>query len=296
MAAFLALGLTPVAMPAAQADWDFDFVDDLADSAFVADVLDPGSWFDPDTAWDVNYAAFATILYEGLQANITDPSNADDLESLNQLWVDVFGRTLIGNGVAGADEPNTSWLGWLVGGDLGDGGVIFGDGAAGAAGMAGGAAGLFGIGGAGGAGADAYIDQDGVFHAATAGGAGGSGGWLFGDGGVGGAGGDGLSATADHAASDGAAGGTGGAALGSATAEPVAQAATVATDSTVRPARSPTAATVGSVVPVVPAAPREVTPAWVAPGARRCGWYRWRRPGRSRRRLDQRLGQRRRQW
>lgn len=129
------------------------------------------------------------------------------LNVLNQPFVELLGRDLIGNGIqVGTVDPATGeifdgtnhsmlieglGLGKIADfGSLHDGGFLFGDGAAGSAGgtennpsnagLDGGGGGIFGNGGAGGAGIDG-----------SPGGEGGMGGWLMGNGGAGGAGGGG---------------------------------------------------------------------------------------------------------
>ena len=172
-----------------------------ATSAAISTASDPLP--DPSSvtsAWQ-NYVD--NDLYQPLHTAgeniINDPANAALLNAINQPFVDLFGRDLIGNGITG-DITNTSTFGNAGDfGNLSDGGFLFGDGANGAsgapsldsgAGGAGGDAGLIGNGGDGGAGIDG-----------AAGGAGGTGGSLLGDGGAGGVGSAGI---------DGGSGGSGG--------------------------------------------------------------------------------------
>src|SRR5690625_1399157 len=239
--AFLAFGMTPLAVSPAQADFDF---------------LDP-SWFGLDVGADVSGAADATpftwtfddwdgllnsdagawvdfdnqlylSIYEPMQAVIDNSANDWWLDPLNQMFATGDSCGLLCNG---ADAH-------LDHGDLiaaQDGGAWFGDGGNGLDGSDGGAAGLFGNGGTGGDasvgdggdggaggglmgyggdggnGGNAYVD-DGEVVAAGAGGNGGAGlGQIgIGNGGDGGNGGHGLDATADHEAAAGGDGGNGG--------------------------------------------------------------------------------------
>ncbi|HEU4361930.1 MAG TPA: cellulase family glycosylhydrolase, partial [Mycobacterium sp.] len=213
----LTFGLTPLAARSADADFDLSAVFDGLLNPVAA--VDAGDWGG---------------LHSQLQDVITSPAIAPLLTLINQPFVTLFGRDLIGNGITVGDPlgDGTAWDGVndsLFGssgvvGSLHDGGFLLGDGGTGtAAGLgsdghlvaagAGGNAGLIGDGGAGGAGLTAGIS------AASAGGAGGSGGWLFGDGGSGGAGGaGGADAVGSHGGDGGNAtalfgsGGAGGAA------------------------------------------------------------------------------------
>ncbi|MBS9536243.1 hypothetical protein KIH27_21930, partial [Mycobacterium sp. M1] len=183
VAAFLAFGLTPLAGAPAQADLEDLFT--IIDADLFGTAADPVNLFDPADVM----AAF-TNLHTGLEGWLADPSNAALIDQINQPWEQLFGRDLIGNGVDGFTGANTSLLGWMGLGNLGDGGFLFGDGGTGAAGATGGDAGMFGDGGAGGEGVAATATSD-----AGAGGTGGAGGWLYGDGGAGGQGGTGLAGT-----------------------------------------------------------------------------------------------------
>lgn len=122
----------------------------------------------------------ATGSYASAEAAASIPLVDDIFAIINAPTRLLFGRPLIGDGVAGtAANPNGE-----------DGGILFGNGGngyspstPGASGGAGGSAGLIGNGGAGGWGAAGPGNQGGT------GGLGGNGGWLFGSGGNGGGGG-----------------------------------------------------------------------------------------------------------
>ncbi|HEX7322137.1 MAG TPA: hypothetical protein VF299_04260, partial [Mycobacterium sp.] len=208
--------MTPLAStPVAHAEPDlFGWVEDLlggaAGAAAALPQAVPTDWGNSLVALEVNVAEwYHDDFYLPMHAAVENfINNSEGLTTLiNQPFVALFGRDLIGNGITAGDTiagTDTVWdgtngslfggSGWL--GDLHDGGFLFGDGgagadgAAGAMGEAGGSAGMFGNGGVGGVGADG-----------ATGGHGGSGGWLFGDGGAGGTGGAGYA---------GQAGGTGG--------------------------------------------------------------------------------------
>ena len=206
VAGLLAFGLSPlIVAPSVQAELD------------VTDLFDAVSWSAPaELASSTADLDFAGALLAPL------------LNLVNQPFVVLFGRDLIGNGITAGDPlaDGTAWDGVnnsLFGssgafGSLHDGGFLLGDGGAGTAAHldangqlvaagAGGNAGLIGNGGVGGAGLDAGIaDQTPI--AASTGGEGGIGGWLFGDGGAGGAGG------AGNADAVGGNGGDGGAGVG----------------------------------------------------------------------------------
>lgn len=142
--------------------------------------------------------AFQALVYSPIhtagQAWIASPVGHAVDPIVNAPTQMLFGRDLIGNGIAGTASSPTG----------GAGGILFGDGGAGysptggiqAVGGRGGDAGLIGTGGIGGTGYDG-----------GRGGTGGVGGWLMGNGGRGGFGGDAITVTV------GGAGGTGGQAL-----------------------------------------------------------------------------------
>ncbi|MGB3520148.1 MAG: hypothetical protein WBA50_01565, partial [Mycobacterium sp.] len=173
VAAFLAFGTTPVA----HADIADEFLDGIVASAAEASAA-PGfgvadiDWSDPLGAFDVAVAGwYHDLFYLPLHDLVDDfiGQNEQLLSLINTPFIELFGRSLIGDGIDGFTGANESILGSSgLFGDLGDGGFLFGDGGTGAAGVDGGAggvggmAGMFGNGGAGGIGA-----------AAAAGGAGG---------------------------------------------------------------------------------------------------------------------------
>ena len=210
--AFLTFGLAPlVSPPPAQAD--FDDVIDAAIAPFLdstAGGLDWDAVFSP-TAWDTFWtpAHWDTILTELAGAALAGPALADpntlllqyfytpihtgiedwihsDLGQqvnnlINQPFLTLTGRALIGDGIDGtADHHNGTDGGWL----FGDGGNGWHATESGGIGGAGGNAGMFGNGGNGGNGADGGLGGNG--------GDGGNGGWLMGNGGTGGDAGDGV--------------------------------------------------------------------------------------------------------
>ncbi|MEO8815213.1 MAG: cellulase family glycosylhydrolase [Mycobacterium sp.] len=234
--AFLALGMAPLTgAPTAQADigdaWIDPIFDSLSTSTSVVGLSDP-AWLDlshwvPGAAGTDGVPAGLSAtdpavlfndniylpIHQGIENWINDSNNAALLDAINQPFVTLFGRDLIGDGVQigrdNWDGANDSIFGASgVFGDLHDGGLLFGDGGsgsdgseAGVAGGNGGAAGIFGNGGSGGFGGEG-----------AAGGPGGTGGWLFGNGGTGGDGGSGGGDGGNGAGlfSDGGAGGNAG--------------------------------------------------------------------------------------
>ncbi|MGV0626411.1 hypothetical protein [Mycolicibacter minnesotensis] len=225
MGAFLALG--SAVAPPAQAD-EFDWLSDLFDpSAWAASGWDATSWWDSagwgnlDLSWADPLAGIAVgsalttdfdqwlvdaVINSG-QAALANPFIAQVVSVVNDPFVYLFGRELLGNGIDEFTGTNDSLFGsWGIFGNLGDGGFLFGNGGLGAAGADGGDAGWIGNGGNGGAGLDSIDAQ----VAGGIGGNGGTGGWLLGNGGLGGAGGAGFNGI-DGAGSAGGAGGDGGA-------------------------------------------------------------------------------------
>ncbi|OBY29043.1 hypothetical protein ACT18_25255, partial [Mycolicibacter kumamotonensis] len=145
--------MTPlVAPPAAHADLDDLF--DILNTDLFGTATGDISFFNGDDAMDV-----FTNLHADLEGWLADTDNSALIAQINDPWIDLFGRGLIGNGDADWDGTNDSMFGWLGLGNLNDGGFLFGDGAVGGVdtdgnGLAGGDAGYFGFGGAGGAGVD----------------------------------------------------------------------------------------------------------------------------------------------
>ncbi len=189
--AVLAFGMSPLAA-APEAKADFDFLDLIDFSGAVGAAAEPAALTGVQVAQDFQTDFYLPILAQ-VEAYIDNPANATVLQEINQPWVELFGRDLIGNGITG-DTTNTSVFGSLdpsYFGNLQDGGYWLGDGANGADagttldpgdnGVDGGIAGLFGNGGDGGSGIDGGT-----------GGAGGAGGLEFGNGGDGGEGGAGT--------------------------------------------------------------------------------------------------------
>ncbi|QZA09915.1 cellulase family glycosylhydrolase [Mycolicibacter heraklionensis] len=258
--AFLTFGLAPLAVaPAAQADLDdaieaaiAPFVDATTNDLDWDAVFSPTAWdtffapahwntifgelsipgeaagpaaYDPAdlTGWLEQY--FYMPIHDGIEAWINSDLGQLINNFINQPFIDLTGRALIGDGVDGdylhVNGTDGGWLfgdggkGWdstvdhTPGGNGGHGGLfgIGGDGGHGGLGASGGAGGaggvLMGIGGNGGDGGDGDLGFNG-----GAGGAGGAGGdatgWFFGLGGNGGNGGDGA------AGGTGVAGGHGG--------------------------------------------------------------------------------------
>src|SRR5690625_4579498 len=152
--AFLAFGLSPLAGAPAHADLDDLF--DIISADLFGTAADDISFFSGDDTMDV----FDDLLAD-VEGWLDDTSNADLIDQINQPWVELFGRSLIGDGIDGYTGTNDAMLSWMGLGDLGDGGLLFGDGGTGAAGLAGGDAGMFGFGGAGGQGVDASMGDDG---------------------------------------------------------------------------------------------------------------------------------------
>ncbi|MEB3049405.1 cellulase family glycosylhydrolase [Mycolicibacter sp. MYC123] len=229
--AFLTFGMAP----AAQADFDAvadDFLapfldgttgnldwDAVASPAAWDTFLSPGHWdavlaelagpalagpalADPNT-WLLQY--FYTPIHTGIEGWINSDLGEQVNNLINQPFLALTGRALIGDGVDGtADNP-----------DGGDGGWLFGDGGNGwhntqssgtGIGGTGGDAGMFGNGGTGGNGADGSLGGNG--------GDGGNGGWLMGIGGTGGDAGDGTYTGAHDLPGLGGAGGNAGLLLG----------------------------------------------------------------------------------
>jgi len=223
---FLAFGLAPLATaPAAHAD--FDDVVDLAIATFVDPSTNTVDWdavLSP-TAWDTAFAelgaALATpgaadfthadlntlllqYLYTPIHTGIEDWINSDLGQQLNNLinqpFLALTGRALIGDGIDGTAEHHDGTAGgWL----FGDGGNGWNNTDPNGMGGAGGNAGMFGNGGDGGNGAD-----DPAGGSAGNGGDGGNGGWLMGIGGTGGDAGDGTYTGAGDLPALGGAGGT----------------------------------------------------------------------------------------
>ncbi|MEB3069819.1 cellulase family glycosylhydrolase [[Mycobacterium] vasticus] len=229
--ALLTFGTAPlVSAPQAQAD-AFDVVID----DFLAPFLDPTGNLDWDAvvspaAWDTFLAPghwdaalaglalagpaladpntlllqyFYTPLHTGIEGWINSDLGAQVNNLINQPFLALTGRALIGDGADGTAEHA----------DGGDGGWLFGDGgngwantAADGMGGAGGNAGMFGNGGSGGGGADGSLGGNG--------GDGGNGGWLMGIGGTGGNAGDGTYSGAGDLPALGGAGGNAGMLLG----------------------------------------------------------------------------------
>lgn len=172
VAAFLAYGMTPMA----HADIADDVLDGIVAAAEASAAPGFGAadidWSDPLGAFDVAVADwYHDVFYLPLHDLVADfiDQNEQLLSLINAPFIELFGRSLIGDGIDGFTGANESILGRSgLFGDLGDGGFLFGDGGTGAAGVdgaagsVGGMAGMFGNGGAGGIGA-----------AAAAGGAGG---------------------------------------------------------------------------------------------------------------------------
>ena len=213
--AFLAFGLAPLA-PVAQADFDgavdaafAPFLDTTTNTLDWDAVLSPTAWdtFLAPTHWDavlneLTGAALAgpavadpnTLLlqyfYTPIHTGIEDWINSDIGQQLNNLinqpFLALTGRALIGDGTDGtAEHHNGTDGGWL----FGDGGNGWTPPQAGGtptteSGGAGGNAGMFGNGGHGGDGATGGLGGNG--------GDGGNGGWLMGNGGTGGNAGDGT--------------------------------------------------------------------------------------------------------
>ena len=165
--AFLAAGLAPISLaPAAHADlWDL-FVDPIGDVLVGGQATDAfGDFADLGVALgsaDAGPLDFWQSINDSVQDWLASASGMQLAEMINQPFVYLFGRDLIGNGLDDFTDANTSLLGSTgMFGDLGDGGFLFGNGGAVAAGeagvndgvgWAGGSAGLFGDGGDGGTG------------------------------------------------------------------------------------------------------------------------------------------------
>ena len=146
---------------------------------------------------------FYTPLHTGIESWINSDLGAQVNNLINQPFLALTGRALIGDGADGTAGHA----------DGGDGGWLFGDGGngwhnteSGGTGGAGGAAGMFGNGGIGGNGADGSLGGNG--------GDGGNGGWLMGIGGTGGDAGDGTYTGAHDLPGLGGAGGNAGLLLG----------------------------------------------------------------------------------
>ena len=211
--------LTFATAPAAQADFDdvveaaiAPFVDATTGNLDWDAVASPAAWdtFLAPGHWDAVLAElvgpalpgaaaavsndpavwlqqyFYTPIHTGIEGWINSDLGEQVNNLINQPFLALTGRALIGDGADGtADNPHG-----------GDGGWLFGDGGNGwhntqssgtGIGGTGGDAGMFGNGGKGGAGSD-----DGNGGLGGHGGDGGNGGWLMGYGGAGGDGGDGT--------------------------------------------------------------------------------------------------------
>ncbi|WP_409428196.1 cellulase family glycosylhydrolase [Mycobacterium sp. SMC-11] len=211
-AAVLTFGLAPLATaPAAQADFDdaidaalAPFLDASTNSLDWDAVLSPSAWdtFLAPAHWDavlseLSGSALAgpaavdpatwigQYFYTPIHTGIEDWINSDLGRQLNNLinqpFLALTGRALIGDGVDGTAEHHDGTAGgWL----FGDGGNGWNSNESGGAGGAGGNAGMFGNGGQGGDGGAGGLGGHG--------GTGGNGGWLLGYGGNGGNAGDGT--------------------------------------------------------------------------------------------------------
>ncbi|MEB3069818.1 cellulase family glycosylhydrolase [[Mycobacterium] vasticus] len=211
-AAFLTYGIAPLAAaPAAQADFDdaieaamAPFVDAGTGNLVWDAVLSPTSWdtFLAPTHWDTVLAElgglatpgaaaaipvdpavwlqqyFYTPIHTGIEDWINGDLGAQVNNLINQPFLALTGRALIGDGADGtAEHANGGDGGWL----FGDGGKGWDNTESGGMGGAGGAAGMFGNGGSGGHGGSGGNGGDG-----------GDAGWLMGVGGNGGDAGNGT--------------------------------------------------------------------------------------------------------
>lgn len=165
--AFLALGV--VGAPSAQAD-GLDWLADLFDpSGWESPQWDSANWWDGlDFSWAEASAGPALgevvtgfdqwlvgAVHDAGQSALTDPFVGQFITSINEPFVYLFGRVLVGDGIDGFTGTNDSVFGSSGAfGDLGDGGFLFGDGGTGATGADGGNAGWIGNGGDGGDGLD----------------------------------------------------------------------------------------------------------------------------------------------
>ncbi|MEB3032502.1 cellulase family glycosylhydrolase [[Mycobacterium] nativiensis] len=155
--------------------------------AAVAAPVDPAIWLQQ---------YFYTPIHTGIQGWIHSDLGQQVNNLINQPFLALTGRALIGDGIDGtAENPNGTDAGWL----FGDGGAGWNNTEAGGIGGAGGNAGMFGNGGAGGDGADGGLGGNG--------GDGGNGGWLIGVGGAGGDAGHGIYTGAGDLPALGGAGG-----------------------------------------------------------------------------------------
>src|SRR5690625_7174733 len=162
------LGMTPLTLPYGHADAIDDAVEaviaGLADATGLTESTNTGIdallTAGTDTGDPADFGAqvaeaLQQYVYQPLHTEIedwiNDPANTAFLDLLNQPFVELFGRELIGDGLDDFTGTNDSLLGSTgIFGDLGDGGFLFGDGGDGAdgttdhlAGMTGGDAGLF---------------------------------------------------------------------------------------------------------------------------------------------------------
>ncbi|MEB3069820.1 cellulase family glycosylhydrolase [[Mycobacterium] vasticus] len=200
--AFLMFGMAP----AAEADFDADdflapFLDVTTGGLDWEAVASPAAWdtFLSPGHWEAVLAGLAPAgpaladpavlaqqyIYTPIHTGIEDWIKSDlgqQVDNLiNQPFLALTGRALIGDGVDGtAEHVNGGDGGWL----FGDGGKGWTNTAAGGMGGAGGDAGMFGNGGSGGHGGYGGVGGNG--------GDGGDGGWLMGIGGTGGDAGNGV--------------------------------------------------------------------------------------------------------
>ncbi|UVO13573.1 cellulase family glycosylhydrolase [Mycobacterium sp. SVM_VP21] len=146
---------------------------------------------------------FYTPIHAGIEGWINSDLGQQVNHLINQPFLALTGRALIGDGIDGtAEHHDGTDGGWL----FGDGGNGWNNTEAGGIGGGGGAAGMFGNGGLGGNGADGGLGGNG--------GDGGNGGWLMGIGGLGGNAGDGTYTGPGDLPGLGGAGGNAGMLLG----------------------------------------------------------------------------------